>query len=92
MANDENKTAKAEEERPLSNAAFDRQAKEQEALDFGELSKQPKIRILLPKNPGDKKNHPQMVFINGVAYSVPRGVSVEVPLDVAEVLKNAEMV
>lgn len=63
----------------------------EEALTFGALDGQPKVRILLPKVAGDPLNQPQEVFLNGVPYFVPRGVGVAVPEDIASLLQDAAL-
>lgn len=49
------------------------------------------VKIKLFKSRDDKYNKPQIVCLNGVTYSVPRGVETEVPRGVAEILQNAEI-
>ncbi len=59
-------------------------------------TKAEKVKIKLFKGKGYEE--PVQVWLNGVRYSVPRGVEVEVPAGVAEILehsqqeKNKEMV
>ena len=64
----------------------------EEERNFGILSKQPRVRILLPRTPGAEKDPPVEVYLNGVPYIIARGVSVEVPEDIAAVLRHANMI
>jgi len=56
------------------------------------IDKQKKVRIMLPRLPGDQQNHDVEVQINGIKYKVPRGESTEVPEAIAEVLAHARMI
>ncbi|MCD8036972.1 MAG: hypothetical protein LUE88_06325 [Clostridiales bacterium] len=47
------------------------------------------VEVKLPKAPKTEQNF-QFVGVNGKTFQVPKGVTVEVPKPVAEVLKNAE--
>lgn len=49
------------------------------------------VKIKLFKSREEQYNKPQIVCLNGVTYSVPRGVEVEVPAGVAEILQHAEI-
>jgi len=56
------------------------------------LDAQPKVRVKLyqvPKDSTDAELPPQVVQINGYIMYVPRGVSVEVPEEVANILEEA---
>lgn len=63
---------------------------ERDCLDS--LKAQSKVRVMLPRIPGDTANLPQEVFLNGVPYFIPRGMGVEVPEDIAQVLVHAGLV
>ena len=79
---------------------------EQASLDTGALlAKQPKVKVKLYLSPEDKSklqhaeeggiNVPwpcETVSINGYNYVIKRGVEVEVPQTVAEVLEHAGMI
>ncbi len=54
---------------------------------FKEIRAQPKERIRVPKVMG-----PQTVIINGARFNVPSNVYVEVPQQVAEVLRDADRI
>ncbi|MDR3051951.1 MAG: hypothetical protein LBU67_09570 [Oscillospiraceae bacterium] len=69
----------------------ERRDQEAQAQTFGLLEGQPKVRVLLPRDPQDKGNSPLVVRINGAVYPVPRGVSAEIPQDVAALLTDAGM-
>ena len=45
--------------------------------------------VHLPRVPGPSANQDQYVAVNGKAYIVKRGMDVEVPLSVYEVLQHA---
>ncbi len=47
------------------------------------------VEVRLPKAPKTEQNF-QFVGVNGRTFQVPKGVTVEVPDPVAEVLQNAE--
>ena len=47
------------------------------------------VTVHLPRAPRGEQNF-QFVGVNGKAYKIMRGVDVEVPPEVAEVLENAE--
>lgn len=42
------------------------------------LAERPKVKISVPRDPSNP-NDTQLVVWNGVTYSIPRGVTVEVP-------------
>jgi hypothetical protein len=48
-----------------------------------------KAKIKLPKKEGETE---QVVVLNGVAYQIQRGVEVEVPVAVKEILENADLI
>lgn len=73
----------------LPETQFDKATAAEEKRDFGILSEQPKVKVRLALIPGDKQNLPLEVFLNGVPYFIPRGVSVEVPEDIADILTHA---
>lgn len=48
-------------------------------------------KIMIHKGEGDLGKLPVDVFVNGMGYTIKRGVAVEVPEEVVDVLKNAVM-
>ena len=55
------------------------------------FAKQEKVKIRLPK--GDiSRGEDQLVTINGYSFLIQRGVQVEVPIGVAEVLEQAGLI
>lgn len=48
------------------------------------------VTVKLFKSRDKRYSQPVRVYINGVGYTVPRGIDVEVPRAVAEVLANKE--
>lgn len=51
-------------------------------------AKPDKVKIKLPRIQG--YNKPFLCGINGVNYSIPRGVEVEVPVGIAELISDLE--
>lgn len=49
-----------------------------------------RVKIRLPRA-GEGQPQEQFVGVNGVGYRIKRGVEVEVPASVAEVLRNADI-
>lgn len=68
---------------------FEEMASQEQETCFGALSGQPKVRVMLPRIAGDRVQLPQEVFLNGVPYFIPRGIGVEVPEDIAQILVQA---
>jgi hypothetical protein len=54
---------------------------------FAFLASQPKETVRVPKAMG-----PQSVIINGARFNLPAGISVQVPADVAALLRDAEII
>ena len=50
------------------------------------LAKEPKRKIKLPIDPLNPDNTTKLVAINGYAFSIQRGVEVEVPQSVYDIL------
>lgn len=48
------------------------------------------VKIKLFKSKDKKYSQPLKVFLNGKGYCIPRGIEVEIPKSVAEIIKNAE--
>lgn len=60
------------------------------AKEIGKLlAKEGKITIIIPKDPLNPSDDTVPVCINGYKYRIKRGVEVEVPRPVKDVLKNA---
>lgn len=53
------------------------------------LSKQPKVRVLIPLEPGEKRGSTESVTLNGYRLNIQKGVYVDVPQQVADVLSNS---
>lgn len=49
-----------------------------------------RFTIMIPKSADAMGNEPVFVGVQGVGYTIPRAVNVDVPESVVEVLKNAE--
>lgn len=52
------------------------------------LAERPKVKISIPRDPSNP-NDTQIVGWNGVIYSIPRGVTVEVPDLIAEIWQES---
>jgi hypothetical protein len=52
------------------------------------LSKQPKVRILIPLMPDEKFGVTESVILNGYRLNITKGVYVNVPEQVAQVIVN----
>ena len=61
-----------------------------EARTRAVLAAQPKVKIRLSKD--EARGADQVVKINGVAFTIKRGVSVEVPEGVAELLEQIGLI
>jgi len=51
-----------------------------------EVKNQPRVKVRLPINPYDPSKEPQFVGINGYFLYIPRGVEVEVPQSIVDIL------
>lgn len=49
-----------------------------------------RIEVRLPRNPGQNANQDEFFSVNGKNYIIKRGETVEIPEEVAEVIRNAE--
>lgn len=56
------------------------------------LASQPKIRVIVPLSDGEKKGSTQSVILNGYRLNILKGVYVDVPIQVAEVLNESNSV
>lgn len=52
--------------------------------------KSQRVVVRLPRNKGKNAVQEEFFSVNGVNYIIKRGESVEIPIEVAEVIKNAE--
>ena len=78
-------------ERSTSVAPTEGEMQAQRSALLEELEAQPKIRIRLyqvPHDSNDEKLEDVMVGINGYVYQLQRGVSVDVPEEVANILER----
>lgn len=50
-----------------------------------------KITVILPLNRGQNANQDEFFSVNGKNYIIRRGEEVEIPEEVAEVIRNAEL-
>ena len=49
-----------------------------------------RVEVRLPRNPGQNANQDEFFSVNGKNYIIKRGETVEIPEEVAEVIRNAE--
>ena len=54
---------------------------------FAEINKQPRVKVRVPKAFG-----PQVVIINGARFNVPSNIYVDVPEQVAQILRDSERI
>lgn len=54
------------------------------------LAKQPKVRILIPTEPKEKLGATESVILNGYRLNIMKGVYVEVPQQIAEVIMESQ--
>lgn len=74
-----------EKKKKISDAEADRQAK-----NFGTVLKGfPKVKCVVPINPLNKKITDCTVCLNGYTYQIKRGVKVEVPEPIYQILEEA---
>lgn len=60
------------------------------AQQFGEqLSKQPKVKVIIPIDPLNPKDDSVPVCINGYTYQIKRNTPVDVPETVAQILQES---
>ena len=64
-------------------------AAETEKKSAAPVKKQEKVKIVIPKDPINKNDSFVPVAINGYIYQIKRGETVEVPKEVARILKEA---
>jgi hypothetical protein len=53
------------------------------------LAKQPKVRIIIPLEPNEKPGGTESVILNGYPFFIKKGVYVEVPEQVADVIMES---
>ena len=55
-----------------------------------EVKEAKKVTVRLPRLPGQNANQDEFFSVNGRNYIIKRGETVEVPLEVAELIENNE--
>lgn len=53
-------------------------------------AKDKKVTVRLPRLPGQNANQDEFYSVNGRNYMIKRGETVDIPEEVAEVIRNAE--
>lgn len=61
-----------------------------EAKTKQETKKAQRVVVRLPRNKGKNAVQEEFFSVNGKNYIIKRGVDVEIPVEVAEVIRNAE--
>lgn len=89
MAKNEEQMELIEDKPTQEEQSMERKAKADEKTMLQQLKAMKKVEITIPddpQNPGDK-----VVFIgmNGVGYTVPRGIPTEVPVAIAEIWRDS---
>lgn len=56
-----------------------------------QVTRKQKVTVRLPRNPGQNARQEEFFSVNGKNYLIKRGETVEIPEEVAEVIRNAEM-
>lgn len=49
-----------------------------------------RVAVTLPRLPGQNAEQVEFFSVNGKNYRIQRGIEVEIPVEVAEVIKNAQ--
>jgi hypothetical protein len=84
----EEKPKKAQRSEVAEEASFQQTANDMKAM----LAKQPVVSIFVPLENGEPKNTLLPVNINGYRVNVPKGVYVEVPKSIAEIVMQSQNV
>ena len=53
------------------------------------LAKQPKVRIMIPREPKEPEGSFDTVVVNGYCYQIKKGVYVEVPEQIAQIIMDS---
>ena len=53
-------------------------------------TKSKRVTVTLPRLPGQNANQEEFFSVNGKNYIIKRGIEVEIPEEVAEVIRNAQ--
>lgn len=69
----------------------DREADKRDKELLKELKAGPQTQILIPDDPANPEDKVVPIGINGLFYTVPRGIMVEVPVPVAEIWNDSYM-
>lgn len=56
-----------------------------------QVTKKQRVTVRLPRNPGQNARQEEFFSVNGKNYLIKRGETVEIPEEVAEVIRNAEL-
>lgn len=58
--------------------------------DADNATKRKRVTVRLPRLPGQNANQEEFFSVNGKNYIIKRGETVEIPEEVAEVIRNGE--
>ncbi len=56
-----------------------------------QVTKKQRVTVRLPRNPGQNARQEEFFSVNGKNYLIKRGETVEIPEEVAEVIRLSEM-
>ena len=59
-------------------------------VDNATTKKEKRVTVRLPRLPGQNANQEEFFSVNGKNYIIKRGETVEIPEEVAEVIRNGE--
>lgn len=89
-------------EAPVAQASFDRKAQIPGLIEASELSvegvalatkealsKEPKVTMMIPLDPGETSPATRSVIINGYPFHIKKNTMVELPISVVNLLKNS---
>lgn len=80
----------AEAERPKKKTTITDAEIDKAAMEFGETLKgYPKVKCLIPINPISKKETDATVCLNGYIFHIKKGVKVELPEPIYDILEEA---
>src|SRR6266850_374520 len=80
------KPKKAQRSEATEEAGFQKTANDMKTL----LATQPRVSIMVPLENGEPKGTQLPVTINGARFNVPKGVYVEVPKTIAEIVMESQ--
>ncbi len=89
MTTDTTKVDATQETLKKTEQEFEKNASKEEKGMLKKLQAMKKVTIIIPDDPQNPKDKVVPIGINGIVYTVPRGVSVEVPEAIAEIWNDS---